>query len=332
MSTSRGPVPLVILTGFLGAGKTTVLNRVLGAQHHRRLGVIVNELGRIDIDGRLLKARAGDVVELAGGCVCHEVKTMDELWEAFAELQSRSRPDTIILETTGIAEPEPLLEGLQDRASRPEHARSVVASRVVTVVDAECALATLERHPEARAQVVTADKLLLSKLDRGLDAGRVSALHAMLERLNPTAERASFPSGDAGTAALVPFMLDDLSPRHLLGSDDEHPAGAHPHSHGQLAVVALTDEVPLCAEPLLAMCGRLGSSLVRAKGFVELEGEGRRGFLERAGARLELRLGEPWPTGPRRSELVLIGEGLDAAQLQRQLWACRTRGQKEDLR
>src|SRR4029450_4649770 len=99
------PVPLVILTGFLGAGKTTVLNRVLSAQHHRRVAVIVNELGRtgvdgrlrkgraggsgiqrgrLDVDARLLKARAGDMVELAGGCVCHEVRTMDELWDAFA--------------------------------------------------------------------------------------------------------------------------------------------------------------------------------------------------------------------------------------------------------
>jgi G3E family GTPase len=315
----KGPVPLVILTGFLGAGKTTILNRLLGAQHHRRLGVIVNELGRIDIDGRLLKARAGDVVELAGGCVCHEVKTMDELWEAFDELLTRSRPDTIILETTGIAEPEPLLEGLADR---PAHGRTVVASRVVTVVDGEAALGTLERHPEARAQVVTADKLILSKLDAGVDPARLSALHAMLGRLNPAAERASFPASAGGTAALVPFILDDLGPR---SERDEHSA-PHAHAHGQLAVVALTEDAPLCAEPLLALCGRLGSALVRAKGFVSLEGEGRQGFLERAGARLELRLGDPWPPGPRRSEIVLIGDGLDAGLLQRQLWACRAAG------
>src|SRR6185369_271550 len=67
------PVPLLIVTGFLGAGKTTVLNRVLGAQHARRLAVVVNELGRIDIDTKLIKSRAGDVMELVGGCVCHEV-------------------------------------------------------------------------------------------------------------------------------------------------------------------------------------------------------------------------------------------------------------------
>jgi G3E family GTPase len=310
-----GAVPLVILTGFLGAGKTTVLNRVLGAQHHLRLAVIVNELGRIDVDGRLLRARAGDVVELAGGCVCHEVRTMEELWQAFAEILSRGRPDCIVLETTGIAEPAPLLEAL---AAPPKGAAAVVACRVVTVVDAEAGLGVLDRHPEARAQVVTADRLLLSKLDLCPPA-RLPAVHAALADLNPAAERASFPHGAVGTAALVPWLLGALSPRTERDGDEHH----HPHEHGQLAVVALVEDAPLAAEPLLALCGRLGSALVRAKGFVHIAGEPRAMFLERAGLHLDLRPGDPWPPGPRRSELVLIGEGLDAAALQRQLWACR---------
>jgi G3E family GTPase len=335
---AQGSLPLVILTGFLGAGKTTVLNRVLAAQHHRRLAVIVNELGRIDVDGQLLKARAGDVVELAGGCVCHEVRTMDELWEAFAELQRRGQPDAIVLETTGIAEPEPLLEGLAAHAEHKAAAlpRAVVASRVVTVVDAEVGAAVLDRHPEARAQVVTADRLLLSKLDLA-GADQVAALHRMLDRLNPTAERAGFPATAAGTAALIPWLVGDLRPR-LAGADDDEPDGLrragraghgpHAHAHSQLAAVALAEDAPLLGERLLALCGRLGSALVRAKGFVHLAGEDRRGFLERAGAHLELRLGEPWPPGPRRTEVVLIGEELDALALQRQLWACRAGGER----
>jgi G3E family GTPase len=312
---SDSPLPLVILTGFLGAGKTTVLNRVLGAQHHRRIAVIVNELGRIDIDGRLLRARSGDVVELAGGCVCHEVRTMEELWQAFKETISRARPDCIVLETTGIAEPGPLLEAL---AERPAGAAHVVACRVVTVVDAEAGLGVLERHVEARAQVTTADRLLLSKLDLA-DPARLPLLHEALARLNPEAERASFPDTGAGTAALVPWLLGELVPR-AVAAEAHH----HPHQHGQLSVVALVEEAPLCAEPLLAMCGRLGSALVRAKGFVQIAGEPRQAFIERAGLQLELRYGEPWPAArPRRSEIVLIGEGLDAAALDRQLWACR---------
>jgi G3E family GTPase len=337
------PTPLVIVTGFLGAGKTTLLNRVLGVQHHRRLAVIVNELGRIDVDARLLKARAGDVVELAGGCVCHEVRTMDELWQAFDEVRARSRPDVILLETTGIAEPEPLLEGLAARADSASGRQTVVTCRVVTVVDAEAGAALLDRHPEARAQVTTADRLLLSKLDLATPT-QLGALHGLLEQLNPGVERASFPPGPAGSAALVPWLLDDLHPRadrverrrlrrrssfaggaepsqgSAVVDGDDH---AHPHAHGQLAVVALSEEAPLLPEPLLALCGRLGSALVRAKGFVQLAGEPRQAFLERAGLRLDLRLGDPWPPGPRRSEIVLIGDGLDAASLQRQLWACR---------
>jgi G3E family GTPase len=307
-------VPLVILTGFLGAGKTTVLNRVLGAQHHRRVAVIVNELGRIDVDGRLLKARAGDVVELAGGCVCHEVRTMDELWEAFAEVIPRSRPDLIVLETTGIAEPAAILAGI---AARPPERRSVFVARVVTVVDANAGLEQLARHAEARAQVEGADRLLLSKLDL-VTSDRLLPLHRTLAQLNPEAERASFPPGAEATSALVPWLLEGLEPRTPAA-----PRAHTPHAHGQLVAAAFVEEAPLLAEPLLAMCRRLGPALVRAKGFVHLAGEPRQGFLERAGRELELRLGEPWPPGARRSEIVLIGEDLDLGSLQRQLWGCR---------
>jgi G3E family GTPase len=319
-------VPLVIVTGFLGAGKTTLLNRVLGAQHHRRLAVIVNELGRIDIDGRLLRARAGDVVELAGGCVCHELRTMDELWQAFAEVIARGRPDCIVLETTGIAEPAPLLEALADP---PKNAPDVRACRVTTVVDAEAGLDVLERHSEARAQVESADRILLSKLDRVAPA-RLPSVHATLARLNPHAERAGFPDTGAGTAALVPWLLGQLAPRAVAkhDGDDNDPharhAHRHPHQHGQLTVVALTEDAPLSAEPLLAMCEGLGANLVRAKGFVNIHGESRRMLIERAGHQLHLRPADEWPENQaRRSEIVLIGEGLDAAALERQLWACR---------
>ena len=106
--------PLVLLTGFLGAGKTTTLNRVLGRELRRRVGVIINELGRIDIDTRLIKSRSGDVMELAGGCVCHEVRVQSELWAAIDEVNRRSRPDVVLLETTGIAEPWSILSGLED--------------------------------------------------------------------------------------------------------------------------------------------------------------------------------------------------------------------------
>jgi len=306
--------PLVLLTGFLGAGKTTTLNRVLGRQLRLRVGVIINELGRIDIDTRLIKSRAGDVMELAGGCVCHEVRVQSELWAAIDEVNRRSRPEVVVLETTGIAEPWSILSGLEDLGA----GAPAVAAGVVCVVDAEAGAGQLSRHEEARAQVEAADRILLTKLD--LAAGdAVVALHRELARRNPAAERASFPATDEGTAALIPWLLD---PR---GAPRTSRADRHAHAHGQLTVVTFTDPEPLLAEPLVAVIEALGEALVRAKGFVNLAGDDRRGFLERAGARTGLATGEPWGASPRGTELVLIGDGLDADAIRRQLWACRAR-------
>src|SRR5436190_21525481 len=93
-------VPFTILTGWLGAGKTTALNRMLAAQHGRRIAVLVNELGRIAIDTRLIVGRGGDVLELAGGCVCCKVDIKNDLWDGIADIVNRSAPDQIVLETT----------------------------------------------------------------------------------------------------------------------------------------------------------------------------------------------------------------------------------------
>ncbi|SRR6266540_3793696 len=306
---------LILVTGFLGAGKTTALNRVLGHRHHRRIGVIVNELGRIDIDARLIKSRAGDVMELVGGCVCHEVRVQSELWAAMEEVRRRSNPEIIMLETTGIAEPWSILDGLE--ALSAEEAPAVAAG-VVCVVDAEAGLAQLERHEEARAQVEAADRILLTKLDL-VPPESLGALHRELERRNPGAERASFPETAEATAALVPWLLDVR--RGKRAAHKHEP----PHAHSQLAAVGYTDPAAHLVEPLLAVIDGLGSALVRAKGFVRLSGELRRGYLERAGLHTSLQLGDSWGSETPRTEIVLIGENLDPAAIQRQLWACRVK-------
>jgi G3E family GTPase len=315
VSNPDGRLPLVLLTGFLGAGKTTILNRVLGAQHQRRVGVIINELGRIDIDTRLIKSRAGDVMELAGGCVCHEVRVQSELWAAIAEVARRARPDVVLIETTGIAEPWSILDGLEALGA----AAPATAAGVVCVVDAEAGGGQLARHEEARAQVEAADRILLSKLDLAAPDA-VVALHKELARRNPSAERAGFPDTETATAELVPWLLD------VRASGRPAQAAHGPHSHGQLTAVAYSDPAPLLAEPLLDVIERLGPALVRAKGFVHVAGDPRRGFLERAGLHTELRFTEAWGTAAPRSEIVLIGEGLDSGAIHRQLWACRASG------
>lgn len=311
-------VPFTILTGWLGAGKTTALNRMLAAARGRRIAVLVNELGRISIDTQLIIGRGGDVLELAGGCVCCKVDTKNDLWDGIADVIARSSPDHVVLETTGIAEPPAILDGL---VRVPESVRErIVPAGVVCVVDAESGAAALDTREEAQAQAAAADRVLLSKLDVA-PAEAVRAAHARLDALAPEAERASFPHDDAGAAAMTAWVVERRRLRAWRTRDghDEHDH----HKHGQLVAVAFTDDAPLVGERVLAVIEALGDRLVRAKGFVHLAGDDRRGFIERAGVRTSLTHHAPWGDAPRRTELVLIGDGLDEAAVQRALWACR---------
>jgi G3E family GTPase len=313
--TAADRVPFTILTGFLGAGKTTALNRMLSAPHGRRIAVLVNELGRIAIDGRLILSRGGDVLELAGGCVCCKIDVKNDLWDGIADVIRRSAPEHVVLETTGIAEPEAIVEGLE---RLPAGARDrIELAGIVCVVDAEAGAARLDRRDEIRAQIEIADRLLLSKLDVTPAAG-VEALHARLRQMNPGAELASFPFTDEGAVALTHWVL---------GHRDRGRRSAarlvHAHRDGQLVAVSFVDDAPLLAGPVMALIDGLGDALLRAKGFLYLAGERRRAFLEVAGVRSALRFDREWGSEPRRTELVLIGENLDEAALRRQLWACR---------
>jgi G3E family GTPase len=333
-------VPFTILTGWLGAGKTTALNRMLAAPHGRRIAVLVNELGRIAIDTQLIVGRGGDVLELAGGCVCCKVDIKNDLWDGIADIVNRSAPDQIVLETTGIAEPAAILDGL---VRVPEAVRErILPAGVVCVVDAEAAGAALERREEAREQAAAADRILLSKLDRAT-ADAVRACHARLDELAPAAERAGFPADDAGARAMTAWVVEPRplrawTQRRHGGEHAEHGGHAHAHHHhghhhpGQLTAIAFTDDAPLVGERVLAVVEGLGEHLVRAKGFVHLAGDDRRGFVERAGVRTELSHRGAWGDAPRRTELVLIGDGLDEAAVHRALWACRAGGGELDRR
>lgn len=312
-------VPFTILTGWLGAGKTTALNRMLAAARGRRIAVLVNELGRISIDTQLIVARGGDVLELAGGCICCSVDLKNDLWDGIADVIERSRPDHVVLETTGIAEPAAILEGL---VRVPEAVRERIApAGVVCVVDAESGGAALAEREEAQEQAQAADRVLLAKLDVA-SAEAVRAAHARLDELAPEAERASFPHDDAGAAAMTAWVIERRRLRAWRGRDHEE----HDHAdgkHGQLVAISFADDAPLVGERVLAVLDALGGRLVRAKGFVHLAGDDRKGFVERAGVRTSLTHLERWDSAPRRTELVLIGDDLDEPAVQRALWACR---------
>ena len=322
-------VPFTILTGWLGAGKTTALNRMLGAQHGKRIAVLVNELGRISIDTQLIIGRGGDVLELAGGCVCCKVDIKNDLWDGIGDIVARSSPDSVVLETTGIAEPAAILDGL---VRVPDAVRDrIQPAGVICVIDAESGARAVETRDEAREQAVSADRVMLAKLDVAT-GDAVRATHAVLDAIAPHAERAGFPGDDAGARAMTSWVIE---PRKLRAwterrrghDEDGHDHGERGHHHGnQLIAVTFCDDAPLVGERVLAYVESLGDRLIRAKGFVHLAGDARRGFLERAGIRTELRHDGEWAAAAPRTELVLIGDDLDEAAVHRALWACRAMG------
>lgn len=158
--------PFAILTGFLGSGKTTLLNRLLRHPGMDRTAVLVNEIGAIGLDHRLVEALADDIVLLESGCVCCSVR--DDLGAALQSLLARRRANDIpyfgriVLETTGIAAPGPIVQLLLDA---PELAAQLRLDCVVTVVDAVLADESLDRYTECSEQVAMADRLILSKTD-----------------------------------------------------------------------------------------------------------------------------------------------------------------------
>ncbi|HEX7839272.1 MAG TPA: GTP-binding protein, partial [Kofleriaceae bacterium] len=186
-------VPFTILTGWLGAGKTTALNRMLAATHGKRIAVLVNELGRISIDTQLILGRGGDVLELAGGCVCCKVDIKNDLWDGIGDIVARSSPDSVVLETTGIAEPAAILDGL---VRVPDAVRDrILPAGVICVVDAEAGARAIETRDEAREQAAAADRVMLAKLDVASPEA-VRRTHAVLDAIAPGAERAAFPADD----------------------------------------------------------------------------------------------------------------------------------------
>src|SRR5437762_4869995 len=159
--TNDQRVPVTVLTGFLGAGKTTLLNRILTADHGRKIAVIVNEFGEVGIDHHLLLSSDQEVVQMNNGCVCCTVRG-DLMRSLFQLMEHRSKFDTLVIETTGLAEPAPVAQSLYaDERIR----REFTLEGVVTVVDAKHVVGQLEECAEAREQIAFADLVLLNKID-----------------------------------------------------------------------------------------------------------------------------------------------------------------------
>lgn len=262
-------IPVAIVTGFLGSGKTTLISRILRDPAFARTAVIVNEFGEIGLDHELITSGDETLLALTTGCLCCAVRS--DLVATLLDLQRRREADDIaydrvLIETSGLADPAPILHALMtDRDIAQHH----VIDGIVAVVDALHGEATLDRHPEARRQAALADCLLLSKTDI---AGPATTLRERLAALNPGAAQ---------------HIASDVAPRHLftgtsattrfptlLDQPARNPFTRAQHTDGIETFALRRDRsIPPLALTLLleALAEHCGARLLRVKGLVHIE-------------------------------------------------------------
>lgn len=332
-------VPVTVLTGFLGAGKTSLLNHLLRSAHGQRFAVIVNEFGEAGIDGELLSTDADEVIEIANGCLCCMVRG-DLLRTLHALLPQLGDYDGVLIETSGLADPGPVTQTLlMDDVLREK----LCLDGIVTLVDSLHILDQLGVHAEAAGQVAFADLIVLSKTDL-VNAPAVAAVTARLRSINPgvtviKADRGAVPVENLlNHGAFDLARIEDLltvaearGPLHDHHHDhDQHHANDHDHDHdlGPDGIMTLTlrADRPLDSVLLLEwLTGHLashGADVLRLKGILSITGENRRLVLQGVHTLLEGDYLSDWPDGPRPSRLVLIGRNLDAHALQHSFDAC----------
>jgi G3E family GTPase len=304
---------VTVVTGFLGAGKTTLVNRWLAESPRGDIAVIVNEYGAVGIDGSLLEARARTLVEIAGGCVC--CSTREELARALVELASSpSPPIRILIETSGAASPAGVLRVV---AAREE----LALDGVVTVVDA-ARIDAVGEHELAIEQIGYADVIVLSRSDactaedraRALDviATQNGAAFAILASLGEL-EDPSLPTLDA----LLARRRADFAPSRSI------PARSASHAYESISLVhegELEEErfLDFMESDLAQFAGRL----LRTKGILAIEGVEERMIVQGVADLVEVTLGERWGESERTSRFVVVGFGLDREALTRAFAAC----------
>lgn len=306
----QGPIPITVISGFLGAGKTSLVNHLVSQRAGaERIGVVVNEAGEIGLDGQLLGDSTNDVVEIADGCVC--CTSQGELLDAITRLhRAAGQLDRIIVETSGLADPGPVIDAL---ASITHVLR---LDTMVAVVDAVHMLDQLDRvqSPEAHQQLQLATHVVVSKIDLA-SAEAVDGVQSRARRLNPEAQIIAAPRGELDAELLFDrFAFAPRDDRAVAAHEHDH---AHDHLDVEIFSVELAGE--LDAIRFEAWLGGLlmlnAPDIFRVKAILALDGEPRRQVVHGVQTYVEQAPGREWEPDERRaSRIVVIGRNLEGAR------------------
>jgi G3E family GTPase len=330
-----GRLPVTLVTGFLGAGKTTLVARLVRHQDMRRVAVVINEVGEIGIDHDIVAMASENVALLANGCICCSVRTdlQDILRELFGQRRAGAIADfdRVVIETTGLADPAPVIQTLSSDTMLATHYR---LDGVVTLVDAVNGALQLERQPEAVKQVALADRVFVTKSDIATPQ-QVDALLAAIEALNPGARTSllvhgaiepkelanlGLASARAGAQTLS-FLGEPLEGEGAAGEKTLRRTPAHDSA---IRTLSLRFERPFTwnafSAALELLANLRGPDLLRMKGIVNVEGKPVvvQGVQHVFHEPVEL---DRWPSADEGTRLVFITRNIDAAMIRNLLEA-----------
>ncbi|MET7616732.1 GTP-binding protein [Streptomyces sp. NPDC005408] len=338
---TKPQIPVVVLAGFLGSGKTTLLNQLLRRNGGNRIGVIVNDFGSIEIDAMTVAGQVGSTVSLGNGCLCCAVDASE--LDDYLELLTRpaARIDIIVIEASGLAEPQELVRMLL-ASDNPR----IVYGGLVEVVDAAEFDATRSRHPEIDRHLAIADLVVLNKTDRVEQAalegvlgtlrelsGVTPVISAQYGRVDPEVlfDPAARPEREEKVRQLSfeDLYADDHDHDHDHEDDHDHDHAGH--LHAAYESVGFTAQEPMDPRRLMDFLDSRPEGLYRIKGFVDFgAADPRNRYAVHAVGRFLRFYPEPWGRGQeRRTQLVLIGSGVDADKLRTELDECRTAGPQD---
>ena len=330
-------IPITLLTGFLGAGKTTLVNRLLSAPDAGKIAVIVNEFGEIGIDGDLIARANEDMLELTNGCICCAAQgdLMDGLNRLFLRKIGLAEPrvdfDKIMIETTGIADPSPLARLFYTDMKLDLTFR---LDAVLTVVDLKHVTGQIARSPEAQKQIAIADKLIFNKRDL-VDEEQLTNAVAAVERLNPFSLKEVTTHGALPVNRLLDLDLFEPKRRDdmvgaWIGADRpeaaDHSHHDHEHTPG-VGAVCLQSREPLEWNALLRffldLTQEKGDDLFRVKGMVHFQNVEKPVIIQGVQATFSPpTYAEAWPRGEVATRIVVIGRDLDRASMEARFAAC----------
>ncbi len=334
--TISAPLPVTLLSGFLGAGKTTVLNALLNNADGLRFAIVENEFGAINIDSQLISRQSGGIIELTNGCVCCTVN--DDLVRGLLDLAARRASgdlafDWIVIETTGLADPGAVA---QTFFAAPELRDDFMLDGIVVVVDALHAWQQLDEHTVVQRQVGFADRLLLAKCDL-VESLVIAELSQRLNRINPRAPQQRLERGRADRGSLLGiggFNLDTSLLAGETGGFSESSGGRfmalatpasprwskRPAAHGDEISSFLLEAGEVDLEKISAfvqsMIDEFGDALLRYKGILAIPSEPRKLVFQGVQRVAGFDYGGQWRADEARiSRIVMIGKKLPEARL-----------------